>query len=233
MWADLFAGLSSSNESKHKMISQNLSHCLFLILDFILFIGQLSHCPLLLFWYKFLCACVFVVVGGRDDRQHRLPWSFPAQRFGNFPPQNLPALHPATSPRQRHHPGYAAHAHQQQFKGMAYMCACVIEPQGPYMNSVVWVVRGLRAQIDRKWLQQNTEVSGFSEQVCCIYWLLWCSLFMVGKTIHSFSNSLKLISVTLRQSWCLGKRNRISSLDYNTVKCRLFAFIYFIYYIPG
>lgn len=28
------------------------------------------------------------------------------------------------------------------------MCVCVIEPQGLYMNSVVWVVRGLRAKTD-------------------------------------------------------------------------------------
>lgn len=94
---------------------RKLSHCLFLVLDFKLFIGQLSHCPFLQFWNKF---CVFVVVGGWDDRQHRLPGPFPAQCDRDFPPQNLPALHPAASPRQWYHPGHTAHTHQQQFKGL-------------------------------------------------------------------------------------------------------------------
>lgn len=64
------------------------------------------------------CLCVFVVVGGWDDRQHRLPGPFPAQCVRDFPPQNLPALHPAASSRQRHHPGHTAHTHQQQFEGI-------------------------------------------------------------------------------------------------------------------
>lgn len=82
-------------------------------------------CSLIL---KFLC--VFVVIGGRDDRQHRLPGPFPAQCVGDFPPENLSALYPAASSRQRHHPGHTAHAHQQQFKGMTNMCVCVMEPHG-------------------------------------------------------------------------------------------------------
>lgn len=62
--------------------------------------------------------CLILVVCGRDDRQHGVPGPLPAQRDGDVPPQNLPALHPPAPAGQRLHPGHAAHTDQQQLKGL-------------------------------------------------------------------------------------------------------------------
>lgn len=98
---------------------RSLSCCMCLVLD------QIIHRTLVLFC-TLETNSVFVVVGGWDDRQHRLPGPFSTQCNRDFPPQNLPALHPAASPRQRYNPGHTSHTHQQQFKGLyIYMCVCV------------------------------------------------------------------------------------------------------------
>lgn len=126
---------------------RKLSHCLFLALDFKLFIGQLSHCPLLHFWNKF-CVC--------SRRWMRWSPAPPTWTFSCAVWQRLPSSKPScassccittTMILSWTHFSHASAA-IQGFVYIYTVCVCVIEPRGSHMNPVVWVVSGLRANID-------------------------------------------------------------------------------------